>query len=76
MPNFKQASLYLLTTLILLSGCTQIVTAPIEIAGSVVGTTLDVAGATVGVVTGSGSDDEDDKDDENTTNTQKNEKEN
>jgi hypothetical protein len=73
MPNFKQASLYLLTTLILLSGCTQIVTAPIEIAGSVVGTTLDVAGATVGVVTGSGSDDEDD---ENTTNTQKNEKEN
>lgn len=70
MSNFKQTILYLFTTLILLSGCTQVVTAPIEIAGSVVGTTLDVAGATVGVVTGTGSDDEDDND------TEKNEKEN
>lgn len=38
-------------TLILLSGCTQIVTAPISIAGSAVGATIDVAGSTVGAVT-------------------------
>ena len=43
--------------LVLLSGCTQVVTAPIEIAGSVVGTTIDVADATIDAV--SDSDDED-----------------
>ncbi|EIF50919.1 DUF6726 family protein [Sulfurovum sp. AR] len=61
MPSFKQSTLYLFITLLFLSGCTQVVTAPISVAGSVVGTTLDVAGGTVGVITG--SDDEDDEED-------------
>ena len=38
-------------TLILLSGCTQIVTAPISVAGSVTSATIDVAGSTVSAVT-------------------------
>ena len=37
--------------LVLLSGCTQIVTAPISIAGSVASATIDVAGSTVSAVT-------------------------
>ena len=45
----------------ILNGCTQIVTAPISIAGSAVGATLDVAGAAggavVNTVTGNGDDD-------------------
>ena len=47
--------------LVLLSGCTQVVTAPIDIAGSVVGATITVAGATVDAV--SDSDDEEEKED-------------
>ena len=54
---------YLFLALIItffISGCTQIVTAPVSLAGSVVSTTLDVAGsaggAVVNTVTG-GSDD-------------------
>ena len=43
-----------------MSGCTQVVTAPISIAGSVVGATIDVTGSAVGAVVG--SDDEDEKD--------------
>jgi uncharacterized protein YceK len=47
--------------LFLISGCTQIVTAPISLAGKAVSTTLDVAGsaggAIVNTVTG-GSDDD------------------
>jgi len=39
-----------------MSGCTQIVTAPIKIAGAAVGATIDVAGSAVGAVAG-GSDD-------------------
>ncbi len=35
---------------IILSGCTQIVTAPISLAGTVATTTLDVAGAAGGAV--------------------------
>lgn len=35
----------LILTLLMLSGCTQIVTAPLSIAGSAVGATVDVAGA-------------------------------
>jgi len=61
MLSFKQSTLYLLTILVLLSGCTQVVTAPISIAGSVAGATIDVAGATVGAVTGTGSDDDEDE---------------
>jgi len=41
-----------------MSGCTQLVTAPISIAGAAVGATIDVAGSAVGAVAGS-----DDKDD-------------
>ena len=47
--------------LILLSGCTQVVTAPIKITGAVVCTTIDVTGSAVGAVVG--SDDEDKKED-------------
>ena len=60
MPNLKASTLYLLIILVLLSGCTQVVTAPIDLAGSVVGTTIDVADATVDAVTD--SDDEEDED--------------
>ena len=45
--------------LILLSGCTQVVTAPISIVGSVASTTIDVAGSAVGAVAGSDDEDED-----------------
>ena len=52
--------LALVASLFILSGCTQIVTAPVSLAGSAVSTTLDVAGsagsAVVNTVTG-GSDD-------------------
>lgn len=47
--------------LLLLSGCTQVVTAPISIAGSAVSATIDVTGSAVGAVVG--SDDEDEKED-------------
>ena len=43
--------------LVLLSGCTQVVTAPISIAGAAVGATIDITGSAVGAVVG--SDDED-----------------
>jgi len=54
----KKLTLFLLIGLVILSGCTQVVTAPISVAGSVVGATIDVAGATVDAVTD--SDEEDD----------------
>ncbi|HEY9189897.1 MAG TPA: DUF6726 family protein [Sulfurovum sp.] len=59
MPNLKQPILYSIITLVLLSGCTQVVTAPISIAGSAVGATIDVAGSAVNAVTD--SDDEEDE---------------
>jgi len=46
--------------LVLLSGCTQVVTAPISIAGSVASATIDVAGSAVDAV--SDSDDEEKED--------------
>ena len=53
----------LLLMLLLLSGCTQIVTAPISLVGAVASTTLDVAGsaggAVVNTVTGGNSDEDD-----------------
>jgi len=52
----KQFSLVLITIL-MLSGCTQIVTAPIKVVGAVAETTIDVAAAGVNAV--AGSDDED-----------------
>ena len=53
-------------TLALLSGCTQVVTAPISIAGSAVSATVDVAGSVAGAavnVATSGSDDDEEKKD-------------
>ena len=47
----KQLILYSIMILVLLSGCTQIVTAPLSVAGSAVGATIDVAGSTVGALT-------------------------
>ena len=44
-------------TLFLLSGCTQVVTAPIKIAGAAVSTTIDIAGSTVNAVAGRNDDD-------------------
>ena len=41
-----------------ISGCTQVVTAPIKIAGAVVSTTIDVAGSAAHAVTGSDDDEE------------------
>ena len=55
--------LALAASLFIISGCTQIVTAPISLAGKAVTTTLDVAGAAGGAVvnTLSGGSDDDDK---------------
>ncbi|UPT77088.1 hypothetical protein MN086_08500 [Sulfurovum sp. XGS-02] len=57
MPRLKRSTLYLLITLLLFSGCTQVVTAPISVAGSVVDTTVDVAGSAVNAVTDSEDED-------------------
>ena len=43
---------------LLFVGCTQIVTAPISIAGSVAGATIDVAGSAVGAVTPDGDEED------------------
>jgi len=54
----KKATLYSIITLVLLSGCTQVVTAPIEITGAVVGATIDVTDAAVEAVTDSDEEEE------------------
>jgi len=59
MPSLKKLTLYSIMISVLLSGCTQVVTAPIYVAGAVVSTTIDVTGSAVGAVVG--SDDEDEK---------------
>ena len=46
----KQTLILILFVLISLNGCTQIVTAPIRIAGAAAGATLDVAGSAAGAV--------------------------
>ena len=51
MPSLKKSTLYSIMILLLLSGCTQVVTAPISVAGSVAGATIDVAGSAVSAVT-------------------------
>ncbi|MEA3433855.1 MAG: DUF6726 family protein [Campylobacterota bacterium] len=61
MPSRKKLTMYSIMILGLLSGCTQVVTAPISIAGSAVSATIDVTGSAVGAVVG--SDDEDEKED-------------
>lgn len=58
MPSLKKFTLYTIITTLLMSGCTQVVTAPISIAGSVVGATIDVTGSAVGAVVGSDEDDD------------------
>jgi len=54
--------LTLIASLFIISGCTQIVTAPISLAGKAVSTTFDVVGsaggAVVNTVTGGSSDDD------------------
>ncbi len=52
----KKLTITLIMLLVLLSGCTQIVTAPISIAGAAVGATIDVTGSAVGAVVGSDDD--------------------
>jgi len=54
-------NLNILIIILVISGCTQVVTAPIKITGAVVSSTIDVVGATAHAVTG--SDDEEDQDD-------------
>lgn len=54
----EKLTLYSIMVLVLLSGCTQVVTAPISIAGSAVGATIDVADAAVDTVV----DDEEEED--------------
>ena len=46
--------------MVLMSGCTQIVTAPIKIAGAAVSTTIDVAGSAAHAVVGSDDDEKED----------------
>ncbi len=58
MPSLKKSIPYSIMALVLLSGCTQIVTAPISIVGSVASTTIEVAGSTVGAVAGTDDEDE------------------
>jgi uncharacterized protein YceK len=53
----KKFSIYILIGLVL-SGCTQVVTAPIKVTGAVVSSTIDVVGATAHAVAGSDDDDD------------------
>lgn len=57
MPTFTRSTLYWLIILLFVSGCTQVVTTPIDVAGSVVGATIDVADATADAVTDSEEED-------------------
>jgi len=45
-------------TLIFITGCTQIITAPIKVVGAVAGAAIDVGAAGVRAVSGSDDDDE------------------
>jgi uncharacterized protein YceK len=57
----KKNILLSLPVLLLLSGCTQVVTAPISIAGSAVGATIDVAGSAVGAAVDIATSDDDEE---------------
>ena len=59
MPSLEKLTIYSIIILMLLSGCTQVVTAPISIAGSAVSATIDVTGSAVGAVVGSDDEDKD-----------------
>ena len=52
--------MFLLVSLLFINGCTQIITAPISIAGSVAGAAIDVGAAGVRAVAGSDDDEKDD----------------
>lgn len=54
----KKLALYTIMVLVFLSGCTQVVTAPISIVGSVASATIDVAGSAVHAVASSDDDDD------------------
>ncbi|WP_295419757.1 DUF6726 family protein [Sulfurovum sp.] len=56
----KKLTIFLIMTLVLMSGCTQVVTAPFKIAGAAVSTTIDVAGSAVHAVAGSDNDEKED----------------
>ncbi|WP_153015063.1 DUF6726 family protein [Sulfurovum riftiae] len=54
-------TLLTLLTLMLFSGCTQVVTAPISVAGSVAGAAIDVTGSAVGAAVDIATSDDDEK---------------
>jgi len=56
----QKLTILLIMIMISMSGCTQIVTAPIKIAGAAVSATIDVAGSAAHAV--AGSDDEEKED--------------
>ncbi len=47
--------------LLFVSGCTQVVTAPVSIAGAAVGATIDVAGSAVGAAVDVATSDDDEE---------------
>jgi len=53
----KKTTLYTIIILVFMTGCTQLVTAPISITGAVVGATIDVTAATAGAIAGYYDDD-------------------
>jgi len=57
----KKLTLYSIMILVLLSGCTQVVTAPISIAGSAVSATVDVAGSVAGAAVDVATSDDDEE---------------
>lgn len=57
----KNTYIYTFLVLVLLSGCTQVVTAPISIAGSAVSATVDVAGSVAGAAVDVATSDDDEK---------------
>ena len=51
-------NLNILIIVLVISGCTQVVTAPIKITGAVVSSTIDIVGATAHAVAGNDDEDE------------------
>ncbi len=54
-----KSNILILITLFIMTGCTSIVTAPIEIAGATASAIIDVTGSVVHAVAGDDEDDED-----------------
>ena len=54
-----KSNILILITLFIMTGCTSIVTAPIEIAGATASAIIDVTGSAVHAVAGDDEDDED-----------------